>query len=203
MKKMLSLQVVLWVLLAQGAISLSQAEAGDLSIELGDSMGPLPTGAYIEQLESSSQSKSMRWALKYTFAGGLLFGREEFSSASHINDGTNKNVLLVTAKGYTIGWAMGEVLRFVVEVALPEKATVSIRDDELAVFGGSSEKSEDLDAQWFGISLDWGFMNNDGSGLGFNMMLRHLSLSNDVIFETGKDFDAGGTYFAAGFRYRF
>lgn len=180
-----------------------QLKAGQLSIAIGDSVGAVPTGEYVDLLDDISISKSIRWGVKYFFDSGLIIGREEFSAAHSIDDGTDTNVLVITAKGYTLGWAFGEEFQFIIEAAIPENATVSVRESEFDIFNGDMLISDSAKSSWFGIAVDWGFMNKDSSGLGINFLLRQANMKSDDLFGSGKTFDGSGLYFAGSLRYRF
>jgi len=176
--------------------------AGDLNIELGDSVGVVPKGAYMDALDRADLSKSFRYALKYTFDSGLVLGREEFNSASSITDSTGNAHLFVTLKGFTAGWAIGDKYRLIAEVGIPEQGTVSRGADLISIMNRSTSKSQDVDSQWYGASLDWGVLNEKGEGWGILIALRQVSLKTDNLFDTNTDFDGSGLYFTGAFRYR-
>ncbi len=188
-----------------GFTSKAQAVKGGFAIQIGDSMGLLPTGSYVDSLNDIAYSKSIQYSVKYTLNIGLILGLEEMHTGSRIDDGTNENVLFISSRSLLVGWTPGgDRLRFSIEAGVPlTKATISIRESELSILGGESEKSQEIDSFWGGISLDWGFMEKDGNGIGITFHVRYFSLTTDDLFETGNDFTAGTLNFGGCLRYRF
>ncbi|MCP4753074.1 MAG: hypothetical protein GY866_19475 [Proteobacteria bacterium] len=184
---------------------IADSMAGEISFELGETVGAMPTGEYVDQLDSIGLTKSYTVGLKYTFDNGLLFGLEQYNSSYRIESESEseKSVLMVVVKGFTLGWAVGDVVRFSAEIGVTGDAEVSIRKDEFAAFGGKTSESQDFDTQWGRVAVDWGFLENDGSGFGIMFMLRIASVTTDDLFDSGNDFDSGSWNFGGAFRYRF
>ena len=182
------------------------AMAGDFTVELGEGYGPKPKGGYVNGLSSIDQPigyKHPRYSLKYTFDNGFIIGGEEFGSSSMINDGSGDSYLFVSLRSFSLGWATGEVFRFIFEVGVLDESSVTTRDNLSDIFSSKSNNSQNVDAQWYGMALDWGFWEKDASGIGFILAFRQVSLITDDLFGSGKNFNAKGLYWSGGFRYRF
>jgi len=200
MKRFLLLFVTLCLL------PLNFAIAGDFTIELGEGYGPKPTGEYIDELSSIDQpidSKHPHYSLKYTFDSGFVLGREEFGSSSIINDASGDSYLFVSVRSYSIGWAIGDIFRFIFEAGVMDDSSVTIRESQSDILSNNSVNSQNINARWYGMILDWGFWEKDASGIGFVVTLRQVSLTTNDLFDTGKDLKANGLYWSGGWRYRF
>lgn len=177
--------------------------AGDFGIELADAAGPVPGGDYIDQMEDTAFSKNLRYSLKYTFDSGWLLGWEEFGSGTYVDDGSDESYLFINIRGFSLGYAIGDVLRLSAELGIPLGATISLKENQTGYLGGETKESQQVSSRWYGLGLDWGAWEKDGSGVGITLTLRQVALTESDLFDTGLDFDGSGLYWGVGLRYRF
>ncbi len=197
------IQLSAMILIAVIAVAVENASAGDISIGIGENLGPVPKGEYIDQFDETWQSKYYGYSLNYMFEMGLVIGYEEFSSSSKIRDDPDDFYLIVTSRGYSVGYAMGDAVRFVVKAGIPGKISVQARENMNYGTGGDALDSQDIDSTWFAVSLDWGPFEKDGTGLGIAFDFRMVTATADDLFDSQQDFDASGLFFGGVLRYRF
>lgn len=165
---------------------------GSFSIEAGLNYGQEPKGNYIENMSYFKRADSGRIGLRYIFDSGLSIGREAYSQAFDTREDEDR-LLVITYGGFTLGWAWEGMFRSIVEIAIPEQGTVSIREK---FFEGDADRLGYIDAIWFGYAADFG-----DEGLGAIASVRYVSSKTEDLFNADQELDASGFYWGLGLRY--
>ncbi|MBF0236720.1 MAG: hypothetical protein HQM12_03380 [SAR324 cluster bacterium] len=166
-------------------------------LELGVNYASPPTGSFLDEqvVTGVDYVSGLRLAAKYTFENGLMLGREALSTVYQVKYDGADYYLIIVPGNFTIGWAWGDDVKYMLEVGMHETATIAMRS---RLSPRNTDHVQLVDSNWFGVAIDWG-----GSELlGVIFTIRNMSLGIKDIYHTGYDLNTNEFNFGLGGRIR-